>query len=83
MKKVLALILALVMVFALAACGGNGGSNAPAGGKTKVTLWATGSDNVRQIFETLTADFNSKNDQYEVELQFMLSAPAPRPSPIC
>lgn len=55
----------------------SGGSTTPApasgGAKTKVTLWATGSDNVRAIFEALTADFNSKNDQYEVELQFMLS----------
>lgn len=74
MKKILALILALCMVFALAACGGSdSGAKQEAGGKTKVTLWATGSDNVRQIFETLTADFNSKSDKYEVELQFMLS----------
>ncbi len=96
MKKLLAILLAAVLVLGLAACGGNnstpaatqpaasgsttqpasGGSAAqPAAsaGKTKVTLWATGSDNVRAIFETLTADFNSKNDQYEVELQFMLS----------
>ncbi len=74
MKKALALILALCMVFALAACGSSGGAkDASAGGKTKVTLWATGSDNVRQIFETLTADFNSKSDKYEVELECMLS----------
>ena len=50
----------------------SGGSSASSG-KTKVTLWATGSDNVRAIFESLTSDFNSKNDQYQVELQFMLS----------
>ncbi len=75
MKKVLALILALCMVFALAACGGNSGGakEEASGGKTKLNLWATGSDNVRQIFETLVADFNSKNDKYEVELQFMAS----------
>ncbi len=73
MKKFLALILALCMLFALAACGGSGDKDTAAGGKTKVTLWATGSDNVRQIFETLVADFNSTNEQYEVELQFMLS----------
>ena len=50
--------------------------NAIAEGSGKVTLWATGSDNVRQIYETLIADFNSNSEyagQYEVELQFMLS----------
>ena len=76
MKKFLALMLALCMVFALAACGEAQTAQkeeAAAGGKTVVTLWATGSDNVRQIFETLTADFNASNDQYEVKLQFMLS----------
>ena len=67
MKKILALVLAFCMVFALVACAGSGNKE-EAGGKTKVTLWATGSDNVRQIFETLTADFNSKSDKYEVEL---------------
>ncbi len=76
MKKFLALMLALCMVFALAACGEAQTAQkeeTAAGGKTVVTLWATGSDNVRQIFETLTADFNASNDQYEVKLQFMLS----------
>lgn len=73
MKKILALILALCMVFALAACGETQKEEAAAGGKTVVTLWATGSDNVRQIFETLVADFNGSNEQYEVKLQFMLS----------
>ena len=72
MKKILALVLAFCMVFALVACAG-GGNKEAAGGKTKVTLWATGSDNVRQIFETLTKEFNAQSDKYEVELQFMLS----------
>ena len=69
MKKILALILALCMIFALAACGGTSES----GGKSKVKLWATGSQNVQDIFEALTADFNAKNDKYEVELNFLLS----------
>ena len=45
-------------------------------GVSKVKLWATGSDNVRAIFETLTEDFNKNSEyagKYEVELNFMLS----------
>ena len=87
-KKLLALLLALCMALSLAACGGSSGGGtsggesgggeaadggASSGGKTTVTLWATGSDNVRAIFETLADDFNSKSDEYQVELQFMLS----------
>ncbi len=43
---------------------------------SKVTIWATGSDNVRQIYEKLIEDFNSNSEYagtYEAELQFMLS----------
>ena len=64
-----------MLVAALAGCGG-GSDDSAEGGKSKVTLWATGSDNVRTIFETLTKDFNENSDyadKYEVELQFMLS----------
>lgn len=46
------------------------------GGKETVTLWATGSDNVRAVYETLIEDFNTNSDyadKYQVELQFMLS----------
>ena len=44
--------------------------------ESKVTIWATGSDNVRQIYETLIEDFNTNSEyagQYKAELQFMLS----------
>ena len=43
---------------------------------SKVTIWATGSDNVRQIYEKLIEDFNNNSEyagQYTAELQFMLS----------
>ena len=43
---------------------------------SKVTIWATGSDNVRQIYEKLIEDFNTNSEYagtYEAELQFMLS----------
>ena len=41
-----------------------------------ITIWATGSDNVRQVYETLVDDFNTNSDyagEYTAELQFMLS----------
>ncbi len=77
MKRILATALALAMSLSLVACGGNGDSPVEnQDGKSTVHLWASGSDNVRQIFEVLTQDFNTNSkykDQYEVELNFMLS----------
>ena len=78
MKRLGSILLAGAMMAAtLAGCGGGGsGDNTTADGKSTVTLWATGSDNVRAIFETLVEDFNTNSeyaDQYQVELQFMLS----------
>lgn len=74
-------LAAAMMTAALTGCGGGdskteGGDSKAEGGKSTVTLWATGSDNVRAIFEKLTEDFNTNSeykDQYQVELQFMLS----------
>ena len=51
-------------------------SQADAGGKKTVNLWASGSENVRDIFETLTKDFNENSEyagRYEVKLNFLLS----------
>lgn len=75
-----------------AGCGGgsdNGGSTADSGNTTtpdsgtsqaagaeKFSVWASGSDNVRQIFEKLVADFNANSEyagKYEASLQFVLS----------
>lgn len=76
MKRLGSMLLAgTMLVAALAGCGG-GKDSTTADGKSVVTLWATGSDNVRTIFETLTKDFNENSeyaDKYEVKLQFMLS----------
>ncbi len=42
--------------------------------KPKVTLWATGSDNVRKLFEKAIDTYNSKPDAKSVvELQFIMS----------
>lgn len=79
MKRLGSLLLAGAMMAAtLTGCGGGGRSDdgTTADGKSTVTLWATGSDNVRAIFETLCEDFNTNSeyaDKYQVELQFMLS----------
>ncbi len=89
-KKVSACLLAGLMAASLlAGCGSSSSSSedsssasssseaeASADGKETVTLWATGSDNVRAVYETLIEDFNTNSeyaDQYQVELQFMLS----------
>lgn len=78
MKRLGSLLLAGAMMAAtLTGCGGGGSDDGTtADGKSTVTLWATGSDNVRAIFETLCEDFNTNSeyaDKYQVELQFMLS----------
>ena len=60
---------------------GSTGSAQPSGGgesakKSVVNLWATGSDNVREVYESLIEDFHKNSpyaEQYEVKLQFMLS----------
>lgn len=82
-RRMFAVLLSAVMLMGLlTGCGGNGGSgsssggDASGGGKKAVSLWATGSDNVREIFEALVNDFNTNSEyagQYEVTLQFMLS----------
>ena len=82
-RKASALALATVMAASLmAGCGGkkeeaaSSSAAAEAGGKETVTLWATGSENVNQIYETLIEEFNNNSeyaDKYQVELKFMLS----------
>lgn len=87
-KKMGALILAASLAAgALAGCGGSkgqesssalsgAGQGSAGGGSDTVTLWATGSDNVRQIYEKLIDDFNNNSEyagKYNVKLQFMLS----------
>ncbi len=81
MKRILATALALVMALSLAACGQKSDAPASSSGEQQevnktVHLWATGSDNVRQIFESLTTEFNGNaevNQGYQVELNFLLS----------
>ena len=76
MRRISAALLAGAMLMTLmTGCGGKK-DDSSAGGKSTVTLWATGSDNIRETYEALIQDFNSNSeyaDQYQVELQFMLS----------
>ena len=87
-RRLLTMILSAVMLAAcLTGCGGKAGDSgnsgdAGSGGKKAVSLWATGSDNVREIFEALVSDFNTNSEyagQYEVTLQFMLSGTGAQP----
>lgn len=73
MKKIVALLLALAMVFALAACGGNTGtteepsSETPSGADTTtlagtydITVWAP--ENAVALTQKQIEDFNAKNE---------------------
>lgn len=74
LRKISASILAGAMMMGILA--GCGNSDSGEENSKKVTLWATGSDNVRAVYETLVEDFNTNSEyagQYEVELQFMLN----------
>ena len=80
-KSLLALTMAGVLAACMAGCGesrksGEISEASAAGEKSTVTIWATGSDNVRQVYEALIEDFNNNSDyadQYTAKLQFMLS----------
>lgn len=61
---------------AAANSGNDASASADAGDNKNFTVWATGSDNVRQIFETLVKDFNTNSEyagKYEAKLNFVLS----------
>ena len=76
-KSIVAALMAGVMLFGLAGCGaGDSSSGENTSSDNTITIWATGSDNVRQVYETLVDDFNTNSDyagEYTAELQFMLS----------
>lgn len=57
----------------LAACGSN--NEAAADGKTTVTLWAGGSDNVKVGMEQVVAAFNEseQGEDYQLKLEFIMS----------
>lgn len=71
-KKLIATILSTTCVLGMVGCSNGSGS---ANGKEKVTLWASGSDNMRQAYEAIEAAFNksSYGDKYNLEVQFIMS----------
>ena len=60
MKKALALLLALVMIFALAACGG-GGAKKQDGGSYDIVVWVP--ELAVELTQKQIEDFNATNDQ--------------------
>lgn len=84
MKKLLASLLAGVMVFSLAACGGDSSED----GKTDLTMWciATESDSNRHSYEASIADFEAahpeinftweaiENEAYKTKIKAAVSA---------
>lgn len=77
-------LAAAMMTAALTGCGGGdskaeGGDSKAEGGKSTVTLWATGSDNVRSIFEKLTEDFNT-NSESRISIRLSCSSCSPVPA---
>ena len=86
MKKMISLVLALLMILSLSACGEKketdaetpADSTAPAAAESKdlptINFWTTGSQNVSDVFTEVIAAYNAKEDRAcNVELQFILS----------
>ena len=72
-KKIFFAMLVLIVGFSTSVFAAGEKESAPMA-KPKVTLWTTGSDNVRQLFEKLVADYNARPESTSVvELQFLMS----------
>lgn len=71
-KKTAAIILSVSLgAMLLGGCASK--TTAKADGEKKVTVWATGSDNVRIQFEKQIEQFNASQDKYIAELQYITS----------
>lgn len=77
MKKLLSILLALLMVFSLAACNqnqGNSGDNNQGGGDANgepatVTIWHSYTEGQKDYLEKAAADFNASQDLYTVVVE--------------
>lgn len=80
-KRLFAVLTAsALLVGTLAGCGGGSDSSTAESGESSaakdIQIWATGSDNVRQVYEKLVEDFNTNSEYagtYEAKLNFILS----------
>lgn len=69
-RKLSSAVLVTAMVLAMfVACS----SEKVSSGKSKLTLWASGSTNVDEVFQKLENGFNASQDVYELEVQFIAS----------
>lgn len=73
MKKMLKKMVGVAGIAALA--GSLATTTVSAQDKETITLWAGGSDNVRQVYESLEEAFDNSSygEQYDLEVQFILS----------
>ena len=70
MKKMLALVLSLVMVFGLVGCGKNAGGS-DNDGSTKLTVWYWGEQEIpgyKQYMEEMAQKYSSETDGISVEV---------------
>jgi len=74
MKKVLALLLAMLMVLSLVACGGKDDDGKPSGGNSdgpvEVLVWSAFSAPIDAELQAAADAFNASQDQYVVNIQF-------------
>ncbi len=70
-------LMLFVLTLVVTACGGadkkTEDSNQASNGKNTVTVWASGSDNVRVQFDEQIKKFNESQDKYEAKLEFITS----------
>ena len=65
MKKILTILLALLCIFSLTACGSGSDENTT-DEKVKITVWNYYSDHQLEYFQSVINDFNASQDKYEV-----------------
>lgn len=70
-QKIIAAAMAAASLFGVSACGSAQASDS----KETVTLWATGSDNMRQGYEAIQTAFNKSKyaDKYQLKVEFIMS----------
>ena len=84
MKKLLCLLLAIVMVFSMAACGGSGssgdagssgssgdaGSSADAGEPIELTFWGHQENAINESFKAIAEDFHEEHPNITINFEF-------------